>query len=961
MGDNFLKHPTISRDQTSSGGKTDDFSILLVKGPEIASLRSRVSKVEEPDSTQLPIARPKREVSHQRYPTPPDGIVAKPTTRGRPRSNAFSGGQPPILQPEVFSEPQDVAMSESRDETPLFDEPEGVWNPSAIESGYRYTPRVRFGAAEIESFQPNELNFDSEPSPGIAEEEQEESYSSTTLPSSHTYTNTRKRRADTKLKRSEPLPKRRNVGLHLPESVLGGEIGEEDDNSTEDASRLDQRIADLHSQIKALQAKKRRHIPQEWRFIHRVHHFIDNKRIMQYYLDQPRWYGGIEGHEPLAGTEPILDLKSYLERHIELAFVVFQDYGPGWPGGRHFSESIGEAPRKSVEDGYPLPNAESTKFVYPGMQQTMQDFLQSLPYNHGIMFPHDKSWPQEIQAPYLSVYHHREAFYSVTDSIKESIRKPWSLFVEYLNQSFQAEYSDVDLQFQQGLVSPRFLKYLIKPGDILHYPSHRTVEAVQVVSALSKAKNSHNTFSSLPLRNGLGGENEGDLIISHADAQEKPRRLMSWSIEFTFWSFNTTFKRERGQVQLEMSVGVDVAVPIRSLIVYPLHLADAATREKIEARGTKLWKFRSRGYVEYSKDEDVHAWSSIRSRYMIDPLTYRLMHQTAQTESTGPSPDDLPEKQFQNDDCPAYPFPVLLPRIVRGYNFTEKKWVDLELDYLKDVEWNTKAFENLVTGTETKELLEALVKNQLKLETSTDLIAGKGNGLIILLHGGPGTGKTYTAESVADYARKPLYRVTCGDIGTKPVEVERYLETVLRLGRIWGCVVLLDEADIFLEERTLSDLDRNALVSVFLRVLEYYTGILILTSNRVGHFDEAFRSRIQLALHYESLDQEQRHSIWANFIKHLYNSDSCRMDFADLQLNINKLSKEEMNGRQIRNAITTARQYADFKDKPLNYEVIKKVITIAGRFDRYLHDVKKARRVKNGNDDDEIARDAGAR
>lgn len=69
-------------------------------------------------------------------------------------------------------------------------------------------------------------------------------------------------------------------------------------------------------------------------------------------------------------------------------------------------------------------------------------------------------------------------------------------------------------------------------------------------------------------------------------------------------------------------------------------------------------------------------------------------------------------------------------------------------------------------------------------------------------------------------AEKPLYPVTCGDIGTNPKEVEEYLESVLNLGKIWGCVVLLDEADVFLEQRSLADLQRNALVSVFLRQLE---------------------------------------------------------------------------------------------------------------------------------------------
>uniref|UniRef100_A0A4E9E9S0 ATPase AAA-type core domain-containing protein n=1 Tax=Gibberella zeae TaxID=5518 RepID=A0A4E9E9S0_GIBZA len=82
-------------------------------------------------------------------------------------------------------------------------------------------------------------------------------------------------------------------------------------------------------------------------------------------------------------------------------------------------------------------------------------------------------------------------------------------------------------------------------------------------------------------------------------------------------------------------------------------------------------------------------------------------------------------------------------------------------------------------------------------------------------------------------------------------------------------VVLLDESDMFLEQRSLVNLERNALVSVFLRVLEYYDGILILTSNRVGIFDEAFKSRIQLNLRYKTLDRAQRKQIWKNFFIHL--------------------------------------------------------------------------------------------
>jgi SpoVK/Ycf46/Vps4 family AAA+-type ATPase len=300
--------------------------------------------------------------------------------------------------------------------------------------------------------------------------------------------------------------------------------------------------------------------------------------------------------------------------------------------------------------------------------------------------------------------------------------------------------------------------------------------------------------------------------------------------------------------------------------------------------------------------------------------------------------------------------------------------VDLEVDQIRDVTWNKQSFDHLVIEPETKTLIRALITNQIAREQGTDIIESKGNGLIILLHGGPGTGKTFTAETVAEMAEKPLFRVTCGDIGVKPEEVEKYLESVLHLGKNWGCVVLLDEADVFLEQRTLTDLERNALVSVFLRVLEYYEGILILTSNRVGTFDEAFKSRIQLSLHYDNLTKPQRSKIWKNFLNRLKQMDKeCDLgitepgskkrkftepmgiDFDDIDCYIEELSEFQMNGRQIRNAITTARQLAKFEKEDMSYKHLKHVIKVASKFDKYLE------KVQDGISDDAVARSEGIR
>lgn len=94
-----------------------------------------------------------------------------------------------------------------------------------------------------------------------------------------------------------------------------------------------------------------------------------------------------------------------------------------------------------------------------------------------------------------------------------------------------------------------------------------------------------------------------------------------------------------------------------------------------------------------------------------------------------------------------------------------------------------------------------------------DLIQGKGRGLVVLLHGVPGVGKTATAEAVALEYQKPLFVITCGDLGLTPSDVERHLTEVFRLAHLWDCVLLLDEADVFLSSRDNLDLNRNALVS----------------------------------------------------------------------------------------------------------------------------------------------------
>ncbi|KAL9087728.1 MAG: hypothetical protein Q9165_006495 [Trypethelium subeluteriae] len=346
---------------------------------------------------------------------------------------------------------------------------------------------------------------------------------------------------------------------------------------------------------------------------------------------------------------------------------------------------------------------------------------------------------------------------------------------------------------------------------------------------------------------------------------------------------------------------------------------------------------------------------------------YRKMHENAQafrferpadTHPFDRMPPYLDVEQKPTDVC----F-YLMPPDIHGFYLNEKKWIKLFVDCIEPVSWNKKAFERLVLPPQTKDLVRALVtvrtsqrgiKQGLGVAGKrTDITSGKGNGLIMLLHGGPGTGKTLTGESVAEIAEMPLYRVTCGDIGSNAEAVEKYLNTVLHLGKTWNCVLLLDEADVFLEERSMADLKRNSLVSVFLRILEYYDGILILTSNRVGIFDEAFKSRIQVALHYENLTRSTRKKIWQNFLDML-EEDEEDVNFDEIKFHLDDLAGKELNGRQIRNVLTTARQLALFRNERLDWEHLAQALAVSSDFSEYLKRMQ-------GHTDDQRARDEGLR
>ncbi|KAB2572574.1 hypothetical protein DBV05_g8736 [Lasiodiplodia theobromae] len=292
------------------------------------------------------------------------------------------------------------------------------------------------------------------------------------------------------------------------------------------------------------------------------------------------------------------------------------------------------------------------------------------------------------------------------------------------------------------------------------------------------------------------------------------------------------------------------------------------------------------------------------------------------SEQSVPAPGDLPD-----DDL------MLLPERVFGYNLKARSFQQLSIHNLKEIPQRLDGYDRLKLPGSVKQLVRGLVQSHAMKPNATsstpeqealdyDVVHGKGRGLILLLHGVPGVGKTSTAETVAESLRMPLWPIVCGDLGTNSSMVDRSLTEICGLADHWGCVLLLDEADVFLAQRNDRDLEQNALASVFLRQLEWFSGILILTTNRVGVIDDAFKSRIHMTLYYPPLDLEQTIEIWKMNLERAERIDELRtrgtdrprmrikrekiLDYAKEQFKENRYGRGQWNGRQIRNAFQTA-------------------------------------------------------
>jgi len=127
--------------------------------------------------------------------------------------------------------------------------------------------------------------------------------------------------------------------------------------------------------------------------------------------------------------------------------------------------------------------------------------------------------------------------------------------------------------------------------------------------------------------------------------------------------------------------------------------------------------------------------------------------------------------------------------------------------------------------------------------------------------------------------------------------------------------------------------------TVLLRVLEYFDGILILTTNRIKTFDIAVQSRVHLAVRYEQMPVDIRKRLFMNFLKQC--KDSNTEDKAAIEKWVDEEFEDEIDGRQIRNVLSSAMGLSRSPDNPsgkLRLIDIKRVLKMTNQFQLHLRD-----------------------
>ncbi|WPH00417.1 P-loop containing nucleoside triphosphate hydrolase protein [Acrodontium crateriforme] len=530
--------------------------------------------------------------------------------------------------------------------------------------------------------------------------------------------------------------------------------------------------------------------------------------------------------------------------------------------------------------------------------------------------PADFSEPFDMESPFQMLYHSWDDLVAYKEKLEdESARNHLDVLFKYMNVGLAPEKNIVENMTRKSMIDFQRLWMIYRPGKIAVTYTKGHPWLMQIVKAAYDENNNCGKYL--------------EVHTIYTDYDGKDVGVAKKSIK----------------ILQKVNFGQENSTNITELPIFPREFIHEGPEleERLIERGKKFTSLQGvsikhyDGLADILKESPPSYWHpdmedfalvwvpyTESGRIIVDRKTFQEDHyQGAVAKKAEISERDL----------------VLCPPFAYGFSVARKQWSRFYLEHIRETIWKTDAFDSLILPQSQLNLVRALVSAHKFPENPRDQIEQKSKGLVALLHGPPGSGKTLTAECAAEETRRVLFSTSMSELNkyNDAYWFERELKQVLRLATLWKSVVLFDEADVFLEARGNDSsgpatIERNALVAVFLRHLEYFSGIVFLTTNRIHVFDAAMKSRVHLALGYSPPEQESRRRIWTRALLKIPQEDR------DLELDsaVERLAGENLNGREIFNTINTAYTLARFEKLRLCHDHIDTVLGVRKDFESSL-------------------------
>ncbi len=320
-------------------------------------------------------------------------------------------------------------------------------------------------------------------------------------------------------------------------------------------------------------------------------------------------------------------------------------------------------------------------------------------------------------------------------------------------------------------------------------------------------------------------------------------------------------------------------------------------------------------FVGKGKVETVdHSWSD--SRYDLagkkrikmvndEPANAKSAHFSNYTEYSFWKSKSANKDAFT--EIPFHPY-------IRMFDLNNHRHYWVLADQMEQYKYDKTLGDKLILPEQQRDLIDILVDDMDVVVD--DIVDGKSGGTTILCLGEPGVGKTLTAEVYSEIVGRPLYRVHSGQLGTSPDKIDERLQLILERSENWGSILLIDEADVYIRQRDNS-MEHNAIVAAFLRKLEYFSGLLFMTTNRADDVDDAIKSRAMAIVKYEKPKQNELKRIWQTL------SAEFKMDLKESVIDQLVHNYPDAVGRDVKELLKLAKKYNSRKGRALDIETFR--------------------------------------